>query len=157
MPKRPTIKKKSSGQTIFSRFLLIVAFFVIWIGVIGVRLVHLQVTQHEWLRDKALDQRRDEKKSKILRGSILDSSGRALALSVDAKSLYADPTEIEDVPATAQRIATALKIKPNEILADLQTAKEKGKRFVWLARKLDEDVAQKLNTALKNDTLKKSR
>ena len=155
MPKRPTIKKKSSVQTIFSRFLLIVAFFVIWIGVIGVRLVHLQVTQHEWLRDKALDQRRDEKKSKILRGSILDSSGRALALSVDAKSLYADPTEIDDVPATAQRIATILKIKPSEILADLQTAKEKGKRFVWLARKLDEDVAQKLNVALKDDTLKK--
>src|SRR3954462_771600 len=119
MSKRPANKKKNSGQTIFSRFLLIVAFFVIWIGVIGVRLVHLQVTQHEWLRDKALDQRRDETKSKLLRGSILDSSGRALALSVDAKSLYADPTEIDDVQATAQRIASALKLKPQEILADL--------------------------------------
>ncbi len=156
MPKRPTSKKKSSVQTIFSRFLLIVAFFVVWIGIIGVRLVHLQISQHTWLRDKALDQRRDETKSKILRGSILDNSGRTLALSVDAKSLYADPTEIEDVQGTAQKIAAVLKIKPQSILNDLQEAKQKGKRFVWLARKIDEETAQKLNVSLKDDSIKKA-
>src|SRR3712207_1845312 len=100
MKKRPAQKKYNSAQTIFSRFLLIVAFFVIWIGVIGVRLVHLQVNQSEWLRTRALDQRRDESKTKTLRGSILDRSERTLALSVKVKSLYADPAEIEDVPGT---------------------------------------------------------
>lgn len=154
MPNR-TANKKNSAQTIFSRFLFIVALFVVWIGIIGVRLVHLQVNQHEWLREKALDQRRDELKSKMLRGSILDNSGRALALSVKVKSLYADPREIEDVQAMAQKVGAALKIKPQQLAADIQEAKRNNKRFVWLARKIDEDKARKLNETLREEKLRK--
>jgi cell division protein FtsI (penicillin-binding protein 3) len=136
--------------------LFIVAIFAVWIGVIGVRLVHLQVTQHEWLREKAQDLRRVEKKSKLLRGGIFDRSERALAMSVKVKSLFADPREIEDVEATAKAVAGALKIKPNDILKDLKEAKQSGKRFVWLARKIDEAAAQKLNETLKTENLKKA-
>lgn len=155
MRKTPVIRKKNSAQVAFARFLFIVAIFVIWIGVIGVRLVHLQVNQSDWLREKALDQRRDEVKNKQLRGSILDRESRALALSVKVKSLSADPAEIEDVQTTAQRVAAALKVKPQEIFKNLQEAKDKGKRFVWLARKLDEDAVQKLNQTLRDDAVKK--
>jgi len=147
--------KNNSMQTAFTRFMLIVAFFILWIGAIGVRLVHLQVNQYDWLRDKALSQRRDELKSKMLRGSIYDRSERALAMSVKVKSLYADPSEIEDIEGTAQQVAAALKIKPNEILKDLREAKENKKRFVMLARKLDEETVMKLNERLRDDELKK--
>ncbi|MCA1625874.1 MAG: hypothetical protein LC778_19170 [Acidobacteria bacterium] len=147
--------KNNSVQTVFTRFMLIVAFFILWIGAIGVRLVHLQVNQYGWLRDKALSQRRDELKSKMLRGTIYDRTERALAMSVKVKSLYADPAEIEDVEGTAKRVADALGIKPDGILKDLREAKEGGKRFVWLARKLDEDTAQSLNKTLQEDELKK--
>lgn len=135
--------------------MLIVALFILWIGAIGLRLVHLQVNQSEWLREKALDQRRDQIKSKMLRGTIFDRSGRALAMSVKTKSLFADPAEIEDVGATAKKIASALKVNPNDILNNLHEAKESGKRFVWLARKIDEDTVQKLNEELKEPELKK--
>ena len=155
MSKRKPIKKKSSAQTIFSRFLLIVAFFVIWIGVIGVRLVHLQVNQYEWLRDKAMNQRRDESKSKALRGSILDRSERALAVSVKVKSLYADPRYIDDVTAISQRIATTLKLKQQDIANEILEAKQKKKSNVLLVRKLDEENAQKLNEQLKDLEVKK--
>ena len=103
-------KKKNSAQTAFTRFMLIVAFFILWIGAIGVRLVHLQVNQSEWLRDRAQNQRRDELKSRMLRGTIYDRTERALAMSVKVKSLYADPREIEDVEGTAQAVAAALKM-----------------------------------------------
>ncbi|MDQ3797926.1 MAG: penicillin-binding protein 2 [Acidobacteriota bacterium] len=158
MPKRSTTvrQRKNPTQTAFSRFLFIVAIFAVWIGIIGVRLVHLQVTQHEWLREKALDLRRVEKKTKSLRGAIYDRSERALAMSVKVKSLYADPQQIEDVEATAKAVAGALKIKPHEILKDLQEAKQSGKKFVWLARKIDETAAQKLNESLKVENLKKA-
>lgn len=160
MPKRTTktaIKKKANpAQTAFTRFLFIVAIFAVWIAVIGVRLVHLQITQHEWLREKALDLRRVEKKSKSLRGSIFDRSERALAMSVKARSLFADPREIQDVEMTAKAVSSALKIKPNEILKDLKEAKQNGKKFLWLARKLDEPTAQKINETLKNESLKKA-
>jgi cell division protein FtsI/penicillin-binding protein 2 len=157
MPKRPTVKKKGNPmQTAFSRFLFIVAIFAVWIGIIGVRLVHLQVTQHVWLKEKALDLRRVEKKSKTLRGTIFDRSERALAMSVKVKSLFADPQEIQDVEATAKAISSALKVKPQEIIKDLKEAKANGKRFVVLARKLDEDTVKKLNETLKTENLKKA-
>jgi cell division protein FtsI/penicillin-binding protein 2 len=148
-------KKKNPMQTVFTRFMLIVAFFILWIGGIGVRLVHLQINQHETLRGKALNQRRDQIKSKQLRGTIYDRNERPLAMSVKVKSLYADPREIEDVETTAKEVAAVLKVKPNEILKNLKEGKENGKRFVWLARKLDENAVDKINEALENRNLKK--
>lgn len=143
-------------QTLFTRFMLVVAFFVFWIGGIGVRLVHLQISQHEVLLGKALNQRRDNVKEKQLRGTIYDRSERALAMSVNAKSLYADPAEIENVEAAAKDISKALKLKPQEVLKTLSDAKANGKRFVWLARKLDENVVDAINKTLEIKDLSKS-
>ena len=113
MPKRQTKKSKNKNpmQTAFTRFMLIVAFFILWIGAIGVRLVHLQINQSEWLRGKAQNQRRDIKKSKQLRGTIYDRTERALAMSVNVKSLYADPAEIEDVEAHGESSRQGSEIK----------------------------------------------
>lgn len=155
MAKRKPIKKKDPNSIIFTRFMFIVALFVVWIGMIGIRLVHLQISEYQWLRDRALNQRRDESKSKMLRGSIYDRSNRALAISVKVKSLYADPQDIEDVPATAQKLSAILKQKPFEISAIINDAKAKGKRFVWLARKVDQDTAVKINEKLKDSEVKK--
>ena len=135
--------------------MLIVAFFILWIGGISVRLVHLQVNQSDWLRGQALDQRRDQVKNRQLRGTIYDRTERTLAMSVKLKSLYADPLEIEDVEKTAQEVAAVLKVKPNEILKSLREGKENNKRFVWLARTLDENAAQQVNDALRDTELKK--
>lgn len=148
-------KKKNPTQTVFTRFMLIVAFFVLWIGAIGVRLVHLQINESQWLRERAQDQRRDLLKSKMLRGTIYDRNERALAMSVKVKSLYADPREIEDVQQTAQKLAPILKLKQADIAANLQTAKDENKRFVWLARRLDEETAIKINAALETPDVKK--
>src|SRR5436190_17499104 len=106
--KRP--KKKNLRQVAFTRFMLVVAVFVIWIGGIGVRLVNLQVTQHAWLKEKAVDLRQNVKQTRMLRGTIFDRDERALAMSVHAKTLYADPTEIPDIDAAAKSIAKALKL-----------------------------------------------
>ncbi len=159
MQKRPNkisrSRRKNSAQTIFTRFMLIVAFFILWIGGIGVRLVHLQINQHEWLAEQAQDQRRNQVKSKQLRGTIYDRTERALAMSVQAKSLFADPAEIEDVEGTAKKVAAVLKLKPSDVFNQLTKAKVENKRFVYLARKLDEDAAEKINDALKNTDLRK--
>ncbi len=153
--KTKIVKKRNPMQTAFTRFMLIVALFILWIGAIGVRLVHLQINQSDWLRDKAQDQRRDELKSKTLRGTIFDRTERTLAMSVKVKSLFADPKEIEDVDATARQVADVLKVKPDGILKDLRDAKESGKRFVMIAPKLDEDTAQKINQLLETKGVRK--
>ena len=148
-------KYKNPMQTAFTRFMLIVAFFILWIGGIGVRLVHLQINQHEELRGKALKQRRDTTNEKMLRGTIYDRSDRTLAMSVKARSLFADPSQIENVDATAKEVAKILKVKLHEILKPLQEAKDNARRFVWLARKLDDETAQKIDDLIANKDDKK--
>ncbi len=159
MPKRPKTNRKNAAknpmQTIFTRFMFIVAIFILWIGGITVRLVNLQVNQHEWLSKKAQNQRRDQFNSKMLRGTIFDRSERALAMSVKVKSLYANPSEIEDIEGTAKTLAETLKISKKEITETLTDGKQNNKKFVWIQRKIDEDTVQEINNKLEVKELKK--
>ncbi len=141
-------KKKDLRQIAFTRFMLVVAVFILWIGGIGVRLVNLQVTQHAWLREKATDIRQDLKQTRMLRGTIFDRNERALAMSLHVKTLYADTTEMEDVASAAKTIAKALNINANQLANQLKQGKDANKRFVPIAKKLDEEAAQKVNKAL---------
>jgi cell division protein FtsI (penicillin-binding protein 3) len=150
------VKRKDLRQIAFTRFMLIVAFFILWMGGIGVRLVHLQVNQHDWLRERALGQRQDVKKSRMLRGTIYDRNKRALAMSVNVKTLYADPAEINDVQAAAKDIAKALKIDAASLLKQLKNGKEAGKRYIPIAKKIDESRVQKINKSLQVQDLKKA-
>jgi cell division protein FtsI/penicillin-binding protein 2 len=125
--------------------MLIVALLILWIGGISVRLVYLQVNQHSWLREKALDQRQDVKRSKMLRGTIFDRNEHALAMSVNVKTLYADPSEIENVAGTAQRVAKLLKLDANQVTKQINAAKAAGKRYVAIAKRLEESSVQLVN------------
>src|SRR6185295_11675505 len=133
-------KKKNLRQVAFTRFMLVVAVFVMWIGGISVRLVNLQVTQHAWLKERAVDLRQDVKQTRMLRGTIFDRNERALAMSVHVKTLYADPSEIVDADRTAKSIATVLKLDAGQLATQLKQAKEANKRYVPIAKKLDEDL-----------------
>lgn len=151
-----TAKKKNLRQVAFTRFMLVVAIFVLWIGGIGARLVNLQISQHAWLRERALDIRQDVKQTRMLRGTIFDRNERALAMSLHVKTLYADATEITDVAAAAKSIAKALNLNANQISNQLRQAKEAKKRFVPIAKKLDEDIVQKINKSLDTPDVKKA-
>ena len=152
--KRP--KKRNLRQVAFTRFMLVVAVFVIWIGGISVRLVNLQVTQHAWLKERAVDLRQDVKQTRMLRGTIFDRNERALAMSVHVKTLYADASEIADTDATAKKLAGVLKLDVNQLAAQLRQGKEGNKRYIPIAKKLEEDVVQKVNKALDTSDVKKA-
>ncbi|MBK8302660.1 MAG: penicillin-binding protein 2 [Chloracidobacterium sp.] len=155
MKRSPKSRKKNLRQVAFTRFMLIVAFFVLWIGGISVRLFHLQVTQHAWLKEKAVDLRQDVKHDRMLRGTIFDRNERALAMSLPVKTLYANPSEITDTDAAAKAIAKALKLDAGQLAAQLRQGKEGNKKYVAIAKKLDDEVAQKYNKALDTADLKK--
>ncbi len=143
-------------QIAFTRFMLIVAVFVLWIGGIGVRLFHLQVTQQAWLRERALDLRQDIKKDRMLRGTIYDRNQRALAMSLPVKTLYANPSEITDIDTAAKTIAKTLKLDANQIASQLRQGKEANKKYIVLAKKLEEEAVQKLNKVLDDPNVKKA-
>ncbi len=135
--------------------MLIVAVFVLWIGGISVRLVHLQVQQHDWLKEKAQSLRQDEKRSKHLRGTIFDRGGRALAISINVKTLYADATKIADEKIAAKSIAKVLNVNEAKLARQLSEAKENGRKFLPLAKELDEEAVQRINRLLENPRVSK--
>lgn len=149
-------KKKNLKQVAFTRFMLVVAFFVLWMGGISVRLVHLQVTQHEWLRDQSLRLRQSFRKTQMLRGTIYDRNERALAMSVRVKTLFADPREITDPEATGTAVAKALGLDARQIIAQIKEGKAKKRGFLPLAKKLDEDIVARVNKVLDDGKIKKS-
>ena len=157
MAARATRKKKIDlRQVAFTRFMFIVAFFVLWIAGIGTRLVYLQVNQHEELRKKALVQRRDVKQTKQLRGTIFDRNERALAISINVKTLYADATKIEDLEETAKTLSGLLKLNAKELKSQLEEAKSLERRFVPIVKGLDEQAVQNLNRELEQRGVKKA-
>lgn len=149
-------RKTNLRQLAFTRFMLVVALLVVWMGGISVRLVHLQVTKHEWLKERAASQRLEVKRSKLPRGTIFDRNGRALAMSVRVKTLYADPTQIEDVKTAARLLAPVLGVKEKDLAIQLTEAKEDERRFLPLAKGLDDEAAQRINKALDDPAIKKA-
>lgn len=149
-------KKANSKQVAFTRFMLIVAFFVLWIGGIGARLVYLQVNQHEWLKERALGQRQDVKRSKMLRGTIYDRNERVLAMSVKVKTLYADATEIDDVRVAAKSISKVISGSEAQLAKMLAEAKTEERKFVPLAKGLEEEAVQKINKSLEQRDIRKA-
>ncbi|MGI8812325.1 MAG: peptidoglycan D,D-transpeptidase FtsI family protein, partial [Pyrinomonadaceae bacterium] len=154
---RKETNKKSLKQVAFTRFLLIVAVFVLWIGGISARLVHLQVNQHEWLLARAEGMRTVVKRTRMPRGTIYDRNGRVLAMSVNVKTLYANPMEIADLPSAARTIAKVITgSNPIQLLKQLKEAKSAERKFLPLAKNLDEIAVQRINLALESPDVKKA-
>ena len=74
---------------------------------IEARLVYLQVVQHAELTARAERQQSRTIEAPAKRGDILDRHGRILAYSVDADTIYAVPTEIDDPDAGGRRALCA--------------------------------------------------
>ena len=136
--------------------MIVIAVFVLWIGGISARLVHLQVNQHEWLAAKAKGQREDKKQSRMARGTIFDRDGRILAMSIKVKTLYANPMEIDDLPAAAKAVGKVLGVSDGPLLKQLKSGKEDERKYVPLAKDFDEMAVDRVNRALETTGLKKA-
>jgi cell division protein FtsI (penicillin-binding protein 3) len=84
------------------------AVLAFWVVAIEVRLVVLQVWQHEELSARAERQQSETQKTPGKRGEIFDRQGRLLAYSVDADTIYAVPTDLVDITKAAAQLCGAL-------------------------------------------------
>ncbi len=105
---------------------------------VGLRVFDLQAVQASELGSQALDQRLRHVELAADRGAILDRHGRELAITVEASTIYANPSQIPDPQAVAQVLSAVLG-KPQQ---DMIAALSKDTSFVYLARKVDPDVAE---------------
>jgi cell division protein FtsI (penicillin-binding protein 3) len=117
---------------LFGAFLI--AFFAI-----GLRAWWLDTVRAGSLRGKALSQQIENLTLPAKRGTIFDRNHRALALSEDSSTIYADPLLIKNPSAVATRLGPVVHMPVNELLAKLS---DRTKGFVYLKRKMDLEVGQ---------------
>ena len=71
------------------------------------------------------------------RGSIFDRNGDDLALSIPQTTIAADPSIVDDPRGRRPPLAPVLGLDEAELLRQL----DRGRRFVYLARQVDDEVA----------------
>jgi cell division protein FtsI (penicillin-binding protein 3) len=128
---------------------LVALFLVLTLGLGGVlfRLVVLQVKDASALASLALRQRIKDIQLPATRGTIYDRGSRALAMSLPAKAVFADPVIVDNRSREARVIASVLDLKRRTVVAKLRPARLKDGtpvRFVYLARGVDLQTAARL-------------
>ena len=115
------------------------AFVLAWAG-LGYRLFEVQVVRASEYAEKGLAQRLTRRTVAPTRGKIFDRNGDPLAMTVEAKSIYAVPDQVVDPLITAQQVA----VLTGGDTATLLDGLESGKDFVYLARQVELDVARQI-------------
>ncbi|HYY57627.1 MAG TPA: hypothetical protein VE842_09870, partial [Pyrinomonadaceae bacterium] len=136
-----TASSKARPDTSRRRVLVIASVLVFWMLVIAVRIIYLQTAQHDWLRERARVQQQDAIRTSPLRGLVLDRAGRELARSVDTESFFVVPDELGDIARIAAQLAPLTGTDAKTLEERLREAKQRNRKFAWIARKLDVEQA----------------
>lgn len=123
--------------------LVVGVFCLLWVGLWG-RAWYLQMIEGPRLAERARRQHMATELVTGRRGMILDRNGQVLARSVEARSVYARPQDIEDFQAMALKLGPILGQDPQKLYAELSQTK---RRFVWLRRKVDDYTAEAVRKA----------
>jgi cell division protein FtsI (penicillin-binding protein 3) len=118
-----------------SRLMVAAGALVLWALGIEARLVVLQVFQHDQLVARAERQQMSTVIAPAKRGEIFDRSGRLLAYSVDADTIYAVPTEIADAAKTAAALCEALDDCTRKSREELRERLSQPRSFVYVRRR----------------------
>ena len=119
------------------------AIFAIFAAVFFLRLVYLQVIVAGDYSAQAQAQRTSYLTIEPRRGTIYDRNGVVLATSVDATTIYVDPTEVTDVNMTAQLLADSLGGQASDYLEKVTA---NNTRYSVIKRKADTSVGDDLQS-----------
>ena len=125
-----------------NRAFIVVALFMAMAVVFFIRLVFLQVIVADEYTAQAQESRTVGFTVEPRRGTIYDRNGHILAISVEATTVYANPSEITEPGTTARAIAEVLGGTAADY-ADAVAADEKA-TFRFVKRKVDTATADKL-------------
>ncbi|HEX6469972.1 MAG TPA: penicillin-binding protein 2 [Streptosporangiaceae bacterium] len=118
--------------------LLLVAFVL---SLFAGRLVQLQGIASDGYAREAMRQRLVKIDLPAVRGEITDADGVPLAMTVDARAIYADPSRIDAArrPRMAQTLSSLLGLNPASVLKILSTP---NTEFRYIAHGVKPDVAR---------------
>ena len=113
----------------------------VWALAIVAQLFHLQVLRHRFYLKEAQHQSDRTITVRARRGTIMDRNERPFAISVDAPSIYADPSAIRDPREATRALSRALSYSPAE-QKELLALLSGDRSFVWVKRQVDPQVAR---------------
>ena len=129
------------------RYWIVCLGMLIWASLIVSKLFWLQVARHKEFVEKAQKQQEHTFEVAPRRGVLYDRNLRELAMTVQADSYFAVPSEIDDKPAMAHALAQIVHegsedawTSEPQILARLNASRG----FAWIARRLSPEAAAKV-------------
>jgi cell division protein FtsI (penicillin-binding protein 3) len=126
------------------RIRLIGVIFIIGFALVTMRAFNLQVMQEKEWGERAERQHQKTIPLTPQRGTIFDSNGEELAVSVDVDSIYVEPKKLEDRAVATKQLAKALGLTKKTVKAKLKG----NSNFVWLKRQVNpgqSDMVRSLN------------
>ena len=116
------------------------------IFVIVLRYGWLQLVQGSELAERMRNQVGQDYAIQSPRGAILDRNGRELAVSTMTKSLFIDPSHVENAAEVARNLAPLVKKTEAEILEDIKI----GGGFVWIQRRLEQQEYENIRKMIQD-------
>ncbi|TMM21104.1 MAG: penicillin-binding protein 2 [Actinobacteria bacterium] len=120
------------------RLVVLLLTVVLAIGGVVVRLAVLQVRESGTYAELGSTQRVHTEPLPSLRGEMLDRTGVPMALTLDARDVYANPSLVVDAATEAGQIAPVLGLKEKDVRAALSSPGT----FAYVERQVDFDIAQ---------------
>lgn len=147
---------ESQPEVSIRRTLFVAAFVAFWMLGISARLVYLQVSRHDKLVARAHQQQQDAIETSPTRGPVLDRAGVELARTIDTTSVFVAPDEFNEtknttdaevaaaIECTAESLSSLLGLDQKALFDQISEAKNSGRRFLWVARRIAPDKAELL-------------
>jgi len=129
------------------RFWLICLIFLLWAFIIAGRLFWLQIVRHDEFVQRAQKQQQRTFEVAPRRGVLYDRNLRELAMTVQADSIYAVPSEMDDKTTAARALSGIVHTDPDDALTTEEQIAGRlavGKNFAWVARRVTADTAARV-------------
>ncbi len=114
--------------------------FIVLLTLITFRIIYIQIIFHEKALELAKAQHSVRIELEPRRGAILDRNMRELAVNLKVDSVYAVARDVSEKEKTAEILAPVLDKGKSFLLERLK----RDKLFVWLARKIPAEKAEKI-------------
>ncbi|MDE0692229.1 MAG: penicillin-binding transpeptidase domain-containing protein [Gammaproteobacteria bacterium] len=118
--------------------------FLLGVGALVLRAGYLVVTDREFLVDQGEARSIRNLEIPAHRGMIYDRMGTPLAVSAPMAAAWVDPTETVLAPGDAEALAAILELDAERIRARVDTARERQRRFAYIARRVEPDAERRV-------------
>jgi len=152
------ILNRSRGMELFNQRTYLFTFvMILFFGMLGLRLVQVQLMKHEKFTALAKQQSYGKYYLNGKRGKILDSTGRELAYDVDVYKVIIDPKRFYLLEEKDKIVEELKKIQPFTVKNFKTKLKEnyiKNKRYIKIINKIDEVEKNKIDEILSRYKIK---